>query len=289
MKALRITFSFLTGVTLCLIGAFSFFDNVALGQTSCPILPTDTGTVTLPFSVTEDATYTAWTLMNAPDTTNNSYWLQVDDQCGMVIGDSNTLTPNTWTWVGYRDSNPQTLASVSLTSGSHILHLYGREPLVKIDKLLFISDGCVPSDSGDNCLTQPTATAVPATPTAIPQTPTLTQILTPTLIPPTPTPTITSTTIIDTTPPSVVFVTPKNGSLVARKSSVSMTANATDASGIAKVEFYVNEVLTCTDTSVTYSCSFRTSAVKGTQYNLSAKAYDKKNNAATTTISITTK
>ena len=55
----------------------------------------------------------------------------------------------------------------------------------------------------------------------------------------------------DTTPPSVSISAPSAGSTVAGTKTV--TASATDNVGVAKVDFYVDDVLTATDTSSPYS------------------------------------
>lgn len=55
---------------------------------------------------------------------------------------------------------------------------------------------------------------------------------------------------------------------------VSVTADATDNVGVAKVEFYVNGVLKATDTGSPYVFSWDTTALTPGTYTLSTKAYD---------------
>jgi chitinase len=76
------------------------------------------------------------------------------------------------------------------------------------------------------------------------------------------------------TPPTVALITPLNGSTVARKSTVTIGANASDNVGVTKVEFYVNGSLICTDNTGSYTCAWKVPAVSGRSYQLQAKAYD---------------
>lgn len=124
------------------------------------------------------------------------------------------------------------------------------------------------------------SSAVSPTPTVIPSsTPIPTPL--PTSIPsPTPTPT-------DTTAPSVSITNPQNGAIVPRKSNVTISANASDASGISKVEMYVNNTLICTDATAPYSCSWTVPNQSSVKYTISAKAYDVYNNNSISSITVT--
>lgn len=169
-------------------------------QTTCPTLPTDKGIVTLSASVTETNTYAIWSRVLAPDTTNNSFFLQIDDTCGILVGDS-SITPNIWTWINTRDGSTNKITA-QLSSGSHIIRLYGRENSVGVDKLLLLSNlTCTPQDLGDNCSISPTATVAPVTPTSTP--PAVIATPSPTTIPPTTFPTPTPTKIPPTATPVV--------------------------------------------------------------------------------------
>ena len=100
------------------------------------------------------------------------------------------------------------------------------------------------------------AVATP-TPTKKP-TPTPTRVPTPTPTKkPTPTPTKAPTpTPIDVTPPTVGISSPANNSTVSSTGTTLIKANASDASGISKVEFYVNNTLLCIDSTNSYSCNW---------------------------------
>jgi hypothetical protein len=181
--------------------------------TTCPTLPTNTGMVTASITIPSTLTYTIWSRMKATDTTNNSYYLQIDNSCGIKVGDSTLLT-NNWTWINYQNGNTSSLIKVSLTSGTHVIKLIGSEPGVGIDRLLFLSDTtCIPTGTGDSCLASTTPTQ-PLTPpattimfsptTATSPTATITPTSTPTPIPSlSPTPTLSPTTLPVASPTAV--------------------------------------------------------------------------------------
>lgn len=138
----------------------------------------------------------------------------------------------------------------------------------------------------------PTATPVPtATPTPVPSpSPTATPVPTATPTPtpvPTATPTATPTPSGDTTPPTVEFTAPLNGGTARERALLTMTANAFDNVKVARVEFYVNGVLTCTDTLASYRCPFALPTGFGLTYRLEAKAIDSANNSTSQVITIT--
>ena len=92
----------------------------------------------------------------------------------------------------------------------------------------------------------------------------------------------------DRTPPTVSITSPTGGT-VAKKGVVNIAANASDNIGVTKVEFYVNKILTCTDVSSPYSCSWKVPAGPNRTYELQAKAYDVAGNFATTSVSVVSK
>ena len=107
-------------------------------------------------------------------------------------------------------------------------------------------------------------------------------------ISPTPAPTVqpTPTPTPDTTPPNVVITNPLNGSTIKKSSTVNITANASDSGGIAKVEFYVNGLIKCTDTASLYSCSWNVPKQPRVTYNITVKAYDNQGLVGTNQITV---
>lgn len=93
---------------------------------------------------------------------------------------------------------------------------------------------------------------------------------------PTPTP-------IDTTPPVVGFGSPPNGSHVS--GIVSITVNATDDRGVAKVVLFLNGKQLASTTNATLSVIWNTAKATG-RHTLTATAYDTSNNQASTSIKV---
>lgn len=157
-----------------LIFAVSQTGNVS-AQTCTTTPPTTTGRVTLSADTTTTGgnTYRVWSRIKAPDTTNNSFYLQVDGGCAILVGNSNSIPANTWTWVNYKDGNTSSFIDVSLSAGSHTITIIGNEPGVGVDKLLMTKNlSCVPTGmSGDNCPAEvnvsPTAGSTDTTPPTI--------------------------------------------------------------------------------------------------------------------------
>ncbi|MDO8452182.1 MAG: Ig-like domain-containing protein [bacterium] len=125
--------------------------------------------------------------------------------------------------------------------------------------------------------------------TVCPLPPTPTNTPTPTLSPtpsPSPTPTYTPTPTPDSSPPSISFTNPTDGSIVKKNATTTISVNATDASGVSKVEFYVANSLLCTDNSSPYACSWKVPARANTSYALQAKAFDNKGNNTSKSITV---
>jgi hypothetical protein len=85
----------------------------------------------------------------------------------------------------------------------------------------------------------------------------------------------------DTTAPTVAITAPAKGTRVAVGSVVTIAANAADANGIARVEFYVGGALKCVDAQAPYTCAWTVPSGKGKSYSLTAKAVDTSRNART--------
>jgi len=91
---------------------------------------------------------------------------------------------------------------------------------------------------------------------------------------------------VDNIAPTVSITNPADGATVARKSNVTITANATDNVGVARVEFLVNGNLQCTDTAAPYSCVWRVPNPMNRTHTIQARAFDAAGNNATASISV---
>jgi hypothetical protein len=104
--------------------------------------------------------------------------------------------------------------------------------------------------------------------------------------------TTTSTTTTTTTPPPakntqppVVSITsPVNGAVVSVKSTVQITAQASDNVGVARVEFYANGALRCTDSVTPYTCSWSMPGGRGKSHRLQAVAHDAAGNPGSSAV-----
>jgi len=89
----------------------------------------------------------------------------------------------------------------------------------------------------------------------------------------------------DTTAPTVTLTAPAQGATVS--GTVTMTATASDAVGVTRVEFKVDGVLKCSDTTSPYSCSWNTTTSSNGAHSASATAFDAAGNNATDSNSVT--
>ncbi|MEO7747037.1 MAG: Ig-like domain-containing protein, partial [Candidatus Saccharimonadales bacterium] len=199
---------------------------------ACVAPTVDYGRVTSTASIAGTATHRIWTRMYVPDTTNNSYLLEIDGNTCFTVG-GNGVTAGSWVWVAFQNGTQTSRTDMSLAQGSHTIKLIGNKPGVKVDRVVFVSDlTCVPTGYGDNC--------------NVPD---------------------------DTTAPTTQLTAPASGSTV-NGSGVNLTATATDAVEVRKVEFYVNGVLLGSDTTSPYNAAWdSTKSTNGTQ-QLSVRAYD---------------
>src|SRR6266705_6167489 len=70
----------------------------------------------------------------------------------------------------------------------------------------------------------------------------------------------------DTTPPTVSITAPVNNTSVTKKSTVTISATASDNVGVTTVAFFVNGTLTCSDTTRPYTCAWKVPAAPNLTY-----------------------
>jgi poly(hydroxyalkanoate) depolymerase family esterase len=87
------------------------------------------------------------------------------------------------------------------------------------------------------------------------------------------------TTPGDTTPPTVNVTAPAHGATVS--GTVTVTASASDAVGVTRVEFYVDGSLAGSDSAAPYELAWNTTGVANGTHALSARAFDAAGNSAT--------
>jgi len=216
---------------------------------ACAAEPQDKGSVTSTITIPATESYRVWSRVLAADTTNSSYYLDIDSStCGVVVGGGSAIPANTWTWVDYHDGVTTNKIDVTLTAGTHTVVMTGKDANLGLDRLIFTGDtSCVPSGTGDNCANPP-----------------------------------------DTTPPVVALTTPTNGATVSGTTSISATA--TDDVAVAKVEFYIDNVLANSATSATsqYTYAWNTTTASVGSHTIMAKAYDTSGNQTSSTVNTVT-
>ncbi len=246
--------------------------------TGCQNVPTTLGSVTDSVNVPTTGAYEVWSRLMASSDSSNAYYLQIDNECPVVVGDLNGMAANSWTWVDYQNGSQSSKININLTAGTHSVKMIGKEAGTKLDKVLLTADlACQPIGNGDNCLAQSVSPTPLSTPTIAPtSTPTLSPTSSPTAppqsAPPTPTPPS------DITAPTVSITSPLSGSLVTRKSNTIITANAADNFAVNRVEFRVEGTLLCSDATAPYSCAWTVPNRPNSSYTLEAKSFDSSNN-----------
>jgi hypothetical protein len=93
---------------------------------------------------------------------------------------------------------------------------------------------------------------------------------------------------IDTILPVTSITSPLNKAIVRRNWTTTIQASASDNVAVARVEFYVNGTRLCTDTTKSYTCSWRVPSTYNASYVLQSKAFDAVGNAgSSTTVTVT--
>jgi parallel beta-helix repeat protein len=85
--------------------------------------------------------------------------------------------------------------------------------------------------------------------------------------------TIFTTLFTDNNPPTLTIQSPQNGTIVGG-ASVIVSVQATDASGISEIEFYLEDVLVYTATDIPYQWSWDTTKYPNGEYTVIVKAHD---------------
>jgi len=91
----------------------------------------------------------------------------------------------------------------------------------------------------------------------------------------------------DNIPPTVSITSPANGAIVARRTTVTIAATASDNVGVTRVEFLVNGALQCTDTTAPYNCNWKVPNTRNQTYQLQARALDQAGNVGTAAVQVT--
>ena len=91
----------------------------------------------------------------------------------------------------------------------------------------------------------------------------------------------------DNVAPTISITNPASNATVARKSTVTITATASDNVGVTRVDFLVNGAVQCSDTTAPYNCNWRVPAAPNKTYQLQARAFDLAGNVGTASVQVT--
>lgn len=127
---------------------------------ACAAPAADYGSATISLNISSTATYRLWTRMYVPDTTYNTYALQIDGGNCYIVGGAG-VPSKVWTWVDYQNGSSISKVETALSQGTHTVKLIGLVPGVKVDRLVATSDlACVPTGTAGDC-EAPTDLAAP--------------------------------------------------------------------------------------------------------------------------------
>ncbi|MHB1159673.1 MAG: hypothetical protein ACYC3V_04995 [Chloroflexota bacterium] len=101
--------------------------------------PPPTGEAVLSVEVPRDGSYAVWARMWYGNVNANSYWLIVDSQPPIRLGNDDGGYRQ-WKWVGWHDDSPKNRVAVELATGQHTLRLVGRESGTRLDRVLLTDD-----------------------------------------------------------------------------------------------------------------------------------------------------
>lgn len=94
--------------------------------------------------------------MQIPNSAQTRYQLEVNGKSCYQIG-SPSLPTNQWVWVSYQNDNLNDKVVYDFeNSAGNSVRLIGLDAGVKIDRLMFLQNGCLPEGMGDNCRNEAT-------------------------------------------------------------------------------------------------------------------------------------
>ncbi len=104
-----------------------------------PSLPVNTGSASYNFTIGTAGNYTVWTRMLAANSNSDSFWLKMDNQPAVKVGDGN-IAYNSYGWLNHINGDLSQKISFNLTVGTHTLQFVGRESGARIDRILVTND-----------------------------------------------------------------------------------------------------------------------------------------------------
>lgn len=140
----------------------SILQAAPVSAAACTPPGTDYGTVTFSNTISSAGTYRVWTRMAAPNSTDNSFLLDIDSTTCYTVGGSSVPTYANGSTTRFANNKTNWIAKttggafidVTLTAASHTFKLIGTSAGVVIDRVILTKDdGCSPTGVGTNCAT----------------------------------------------------------------------------------------------------------------------------------------
>ncbi|MCK4509406.1 MAG: hypothetical protein KAU27_12725, partial [Desulfuromonadales bacterium] len=93
---------------------------------------------------------------------------------------------------------------------------------------------------------------------------------------------------VDSAPPSVNLSNPADNTVYSNQQTIDLSADASDDTGVARVDFYCNDALVGSDSSAPYAAGWAISEANNGQHSLKAKSYDHAGNEGVSAAKIVT-
>ena len=160
MQFLRYRLFSILSATVVTAATCTFVLTTPASAAACTPPGDDYGIVDMTSSISASGTYRIWTRMAAPNSTDNSFMLEIDGSNCYVVGGSGVPVYADGSSVHFQSGKsnwiPTTTSGepmdVSLSAGSHNFKLIGTSTGVVVDRIVVTADtACVPIDLGDNC------------------------------------------------------------------------------------------------------------------------------------------
>jgi len=261
------------GAIVTLTGLLSFMLSISASTqavaVACAVPSPSYGSDTLSVAIPSTGTYYVWLRMLSPGSGSNGILLQVDTASCYAMGGASSMPTNSWTWVNYQNGSTGSIASLSLSQGTHAVTLLGNKAGVEVDRIELLGDPhCTPTGTGDNCVVANAAASTATTTTA-------------------------STSLNDTaqTNSSATTLPTTDGAQTTVNAPVEIVPSsiASNKGELVKAEYYLNGKLIATRSAAPFDYQLQTQNYLNGTYTLITKLYYTSGTTSSTSQKITIK
>jgi len=226
---------------------------------ACTAPATDYGTVTATVTIPADGTYYIWSRMAADSSADSSYLLQVDTSNCFTVGTSGTKSVPVYSagaTTYFANNSTNWLDTTTAGAAVSVSMTAGSHTITMI--------GNAPNLVLDRLIFTQDSSCTPSG---------------------------TGDNCADSTAPSVSMSAPASGTTISG-TSVTVSATATDDTGVQRVDFYTDSATSpfASDTTAsgsTYSVTLDSTGLSNGTHTITAKAYDVASNVQTASVSVT--